>query len=510
VGGVGVRFNPTTTIAPATGRGPQVAGMLSTRNDKFEPKSPPTHQIPEESPYRLLFSEMIFPIMLQSNKENYIFDLKSCTYNNCEVTKPGTLRVYGAKKWTCENIYTVEASTYGMNKLDLEQSPDIIKYGGILDLRNCNFRSMLSSETMDTTSEYTQDNANSIAVGGDEPSILTVTSAPGVLPGQGDPKLGGMGDDSRIFESDWPLDNRHLTPLDYFIYGEALISTLGVMYDKNCEAYTGELEKIRADYVTWMKHAFSYLITNPKKDIVGFDMDKLSLSLKAKLKERIHIFAQFEALSNTEFDHVVSINKIIATTKVFDFLDKDGYDQPISDSDDSQPPEYEVSETELKRLDKLKTKDQRLQEKRERLELRDCVKTMVMEQMNPEKLKKLQEKGVKGKKGKKGSKKASRAASASAAKPVSLPPAKPASQAPGTSTMVSDSLMSTVGVRVQEAQSGIFGDGGHSIMSKNPRMATLPDTPDISRIAGPDETMRSINKTYDEGRGPDSEEDGQR
>lgn len=60
-------------------------------------------------------------------------------------------------------------------------------------MRNCNFRSMLSSETMDTTSEYTQDNANSIAVGGDEPSILTVTSAPGVLPGQGDPKLGGMG-----------------------------------------------------------------------------------------------------------------------------------------------------------------------------------------------------------------------------------------------------------------------------------------------------------------------------
>lgn len=62
-----------------------------------------------------------------------------------------------------------------------------------------------------------------------------------------------------------------------------------------------------------------------------------SLSLKAKLKERIHIFAQFEALSNTEFDHVVSINKIIATTKVFDFLDKNGYDQPVSDSDDSQP-----------------------------------------------------------------------------------------------------------------------------------------------------------------------------
>lgn len=509
-GGTGVRFNPTTTIAPATGRGPQMTGLLSTRNDRMEPKSPQIHQIPEESPYRLLFSEMIFPIMLQNNKENYIFDIKSCTYNNSEITKPGTLRVYGAKKWACENIYTVEASTYGMNKVDLEQSSEVVKYGGILDLRNCNFMSMLSSETMDTTSEYTQDNTSTMIAGGDEPSILTATSAPGALPLQGDSKHGGMGDDSRVFESDWPLDNRHLTPLDYFIYGEALISTLGSMYDKNCEAYTGELEKIRADYVTWMKHAFSYLITNPKKDIVGFDMDKLSLSLKTKLKERIHIFAQFEALSNTEFDHVVSINKIIATTKVFDFLDKDGHDQPISDSDDSQPPEYEISEAELKRLDKLKTKDQRLQEKRERLELRDCVKTMVMEQMNPEKLKKLQEKGTKGKKGKKGSKKGSRATSASVAKSVPLPPAKPAPQAPGASTMVSDSLMSTIGARIQEAQSGIFGDGGPSIMSKNPRMATLPDTPDISRIAGPDETMRSINKTYDEGHGPDSEEDGQR
>lgn len=138
---------------------------------------------------------------------------------------------------------------------------------------------------------------------------------------------------------------------------------------------------------------------------------------------------------------------------------------------------------------------------------------MVMEQMNPEKLKKLQEKGVKGKKGKKGNKKGSRAASASVAKPTPLPPARstpqvPGTQAPGASTIVGDSLMSTIGVRIQEAQSGIFGDGGPSIMSKNPRMATLPDTPDISRIAGPDETMRSINKTYDEGRGPDSDEEG--
>ncbi|ESU39363.1 Hypothetical protein DHA2_10976 [Giardia duodenalis] len=515
-GGVGVRFNPTTTIAPASGKGPQVTGVLSTRNDRLEQKSPQIHQIPEESPYRLLFSEMIFPIMLQNNKENYIFDLKSCTYNNSEVTKPGTLRVYGVKKWACENIYTIEASVYGMSKVDLEQSLDVVKYGGILDLRNCNFMSMFSSETMDTTSEYTQDTTNSLPTGGDYSSALAATTAPGVVPVEGDPndpKLGAMGDDSRVFESDWPLDNRHLTPLDYFIYGEALISTLGTMYDKNCEAYTGELEKIRADYVTWMKHAFSYLITNPKRDIVGFDMDKLSLSLKAKLKERIHIFAQFEALSNTEFDHVVSINKIIATTKVFDFLDKNGYDQPVSDSDDSQPPEYEISEAELKKLDKLKTKDQRLQEKRERLELRDCVKTMVMEQMNPEKLKKLQEKGVKGKKGKKGSKKGSRAASASVAKPTPLPPARstpqvPGTQAPGASTIVGDSLMSTIGVRIQEAQSGIFGDGGPSIMNKNPRMATLPDTPDISRIAGPDETMRSINKTYDEGRGPDSDEEG--
>lgn len=513
IGGTSVRFNPTTTIAPATGRGPQITGTLNTRADRLEPKSPQIHHIPEESPYRLLFSEMIFPIMLHNNKENYIFDIRSCTYNNCESIKPGTLRVYGSKKWACENIYTIEASTYGMNKVDLEQSLDVVKHGGVLDLRNCNFMSMFSSETIDTSSEYTHDNANSIVTGGDEPSILTTTSAPGLLPLQGDLKHTAVGDDSRVFESDWPLDNRHLTPLDYFIYGEALISTLGVMYDKNCEAYTGELEKIRADYVTWIKHAFSYLITNPKKNIIGFDMDKLSLSLKVKLKEKIHIFTQFEALSNTEFDHVVSINKTIATTKVFDFLDNDGYDQPISDSDDSQPPEYETSEAELKRLDRLKTKDQRLQEKRERLELRDCVKTMVMEQMNPEKLKKLQEKGEKGKKGKKGkkgSKKGSRATSASVTQSVPLPPAKPVPQAPGTSTMVSDSLMSTIGARIQEAQSGIFGDGGPSIMSKNPRMATLPDTPDISRIAGPDETMRSINKTYDEGHGPDSDEDGQR
>lgn len=164
-GGVGVRFNPTTTIAPASGKGPQVTGVLSTRNDRLEQKSPQIHQIPEESPYRLLFSEMIFPIMLQNNKENYIFDLKSCTYNNSEVTKPGTLRVYGVKKWACENIYTIEASVYGMSKVDLEQSLDVVKYGGILDLRNCNFMSMFSSETMDTTSEYTQDTTNSLPTG---------------------------------------------------------------------------------------------------------------------------------------------------------------------------------------------------------------------------------------------------------------------------------------------------------------------------------------------------------
>ncbi|TNJ30245.1 putative Carboxypeptidase [Giardia muris] len=481
-----IQENKSRAISPSPG-----VGVRFSNDTKAESPRRLTTTIPEESPYRLTFSEMVYPILLAENGENYLFDIASCTYNDNSSVKPNSLRTYAAKVWGCDNIYVAESSLYGTNRLEVEHSEKAILYGGIVNASR--YELGVLDESYDSSTELEgggsidqgtigsqiqipQSNGTSLsavdpcAMDLDDPAVLADKEKPFIVP------LNKKGvttvTDTRVFTSDWADFNRHLVPADYFIYGEALIMTLGLMFDKNCEAMTAELEKLRADYVTWIKHSFNHLITNPRRDIVGFDLDKLPMSLKLKLKERIHIFSQFEAQSGTEFDHVVRINKTINTTKVFNFLDPEGYDRPMSDSDDSQPIEYEVSEVEQKKAEKLKTKEQRLQEKRERLELRDCVRTMVMEQLNPEKLRKQQEKGKKGVKSAKGSRISTAHETTRFMSTTAL----------GMTSLMGDSMMG--GVRVQDAQSSVFIDPG--------RFRPGLDTPDISRIVGPDDTMRSM------------------
>jgi len=212
-----------------------------------------------------------------------------------------------------------------------------------------------------------------------------------------------------------PLHFSTQGPWSSLLFGDTLARQLAIYYDSNCQASQSILEKLRGTFLNWVRFTLKYCATGAEEYFTAFEPEKLPLSLRTKIRDRCGVFAGLEYRTDGEYAKAYQVNAKLDRTKIFQFLDPLDYAFCVEDSDDSQAPVYEMTEKELKGLEKAKTKEEKLQEKREREELRSGVHGMVLATMNPKRLKEEQERALrKSRKGQKSAKRKKGARPASA------------------------------------------------------------------------------------------------